>query len=84
MDCILKGETDVPLVIMGSAGCDTLFFSFMKEKDNCDQYVKQCTTKYNTTMGLIFSNYPHQKVSTLDCYWSDHDIIYTVIDDSNM
>ena len=90
MDCILKEKTDVPLVIMGDfnidtpVGGDTHIFSFMKKKYNCDQYVKQCTTKYNTTIDLVFSNYPHQEISILDCYWSDYDIIYTVTDDSNM
>ena len=67
MDCILKVKTNVPLVIMGDfnidtpVDSDTLFYSFMKKKDNCDQYVKQCTTKYNTTIDMVFSSYPHQE-----------------------
>ena len=65
-------------------GSDTPFCSLMKKKDNGDQYVKLYKTNYNTTIDFVFSNYPHQEVSTLECYWPDHNIIYTVIDDSNM
>ena len=65
MDCILKEKTDVSLIIMGyfnidmPVGSETPFCSFMKKKYNYDQYVKQCTTKYNTTIDLVFSNYLH-------------------------
>ena len=57
---MLKEKTNVSLAIVGDfnidtpVGSDTLFCSFMKKKYNCDQYVKQCTTKYNTTIDLVF------------------------------
>ena len=42
------------------------------------------TTKDQTTIDLLFSNHPHQTVSSIYCYWYDHNIIYTVINDQKM
>ena len=50
----------------------------MKTKYNCDQHVTQPTTDEQTTIDLIFSNYPHQRMGAIDCYWSDHKFLYTV------
>ena len=52
----------------------------MKSKYNLDQYMKEYTTKYQTTIDLLFSNYPHLTVLSVYSYWSDHYLIYGIID----
>ena len=64
-----------------SAKSNTPITKYMKTKYNFDQYVNEYTTKYQTMIDLLFSNHPHQTVSSIYCYWSDHNIIYTVIND---
>ena len=51
----------------------------MRKKYNFNQYVTEPTTNNQTTIDLLFSNYPHQNTSVIDCYWSDHILLYTVI-----
>ena len=51
----------------------------MRKKYNFNQYVTEPTTNNQTTIDLVFSNYPHQNTSVIDCYWSDHNLLYTVI-----
>ena len=51
----------------------------MRKKYNCNQYVIEPTTNNQTTIDLVLSNYPHQNASVIDCYWSDHNLLYTVI-----
>ena len=51
----------------------------MRKKYNFNQYVTEPTTNNQTTIDLVFSNYPHQNISVIDCYWSDHNLFYTVI-----
>ena len=46
---------------------------------NFNQYVTEPTTKNQTTIDLVFSNYPHQNTSVIDCYWSAQNLLYTVI-----
>ena len=89
MDFIMKERGNVPIIIVGDFNINTPennnthFCNYMKSNYNCYQYVKKYTTKFQTTIDLIFSNYPYQNVSTIDCYWSDHKMVYTVIDDSH-
>ena len=54
----------------------------MKSNYTCYQCVKEYTTK-NQTINLVFSNYPYQNVSKIDCYWFDHKMVSTDIDDSH-
>ena len=76
-----------PLIILGdfiidiSAKSNTPVTKYMKTKYNFDQYVNKYTTKYQTTIDLLFSNHPHQTVSSIYCFWSGHNIISTVIND---
>ena len=56
----------------------------MKVRHNCDQLVKGCTTNYQATIDLVFSNYKYQEVSTINSYWSDHYMVYTVIDNNDI
>ena len=56
----------------------------MKIRHNCDHRVKGCTTKYQTTIDLGFSNYKYQEVSTTNSYWSGYYMVYTVIDNSGI
>ena len=51
----------------------------MKINYNCNQYVKESTTKYDTTIDLVFSNLQSLTIETFDCYWSDHKMVYAVI-----
>ena len=51
----------------------------MKINYNCNQYVKESTTKYDTTIDLVFSNLQSLTIGTIDCYWSDHKMVYAVI-----
>ena len=89
MDLIMKESVNVPKIIVGHFNINTPennnapLCNYMKINYNCDQYVKEYTTKYQTTIDLVFSNYPYKNVSTIDCYWSDHKMVYTVIDDSH-
>ena len=52
----------------------------MKTKYSCDQHVTQPTTDEQTTIDLIFSNSSYQRTGAIDCYWSDHKLLYMVID----
>ena len=76
-----------PVIILGdfnidiSAKSNTPITKYMKTKYNFDQYVNEYTTNYQTTIDLLFSNHPHQTMYSIYCYWSDHNIIYTVIND---
>ena len=89
MDFIMKERGNVRIIIVGHCNINTpnnnntLLCNYMKSNYNCYQYVKQYTTKYQTIINLEFSNYPYQNVSTIDCYWSAHKMVYTVIDDSH-
>ena len=52
---------------------------YLQLLSTCQEY----TIKYQTTIDLVFSNYPYPNVSTIDCYWSDLKMVYTIIDDSH-
>ena len=51
----------------------------MRKKFNFNQYVTEPTTNNQTTIDLVLSNYPNQNTSVINCYWSDHNLLYTVI-----
>ena len=51
----------------------------MRKKYNLNQYVTEPTTNNQTTIDLVSSNYPHQNTFVTDFYWSDHNLLYTVI-----
>ena len=85
VDNMLSNANDQPIIMIGDFNIDlsvkrnTSFCKFMKSKYNLDQYMKQYTTKYQTTIDLLFSNYPHLNVSSVYSYWSDHYLIYGII-----
>ena len=84
----MKEKGNVPIIIVGDFNINTPektihLYVITWSNYNCYQYVMEYTTKYQTTIDLVFSNYPYQNVSTIDCYWSDHKRVYTVIDDSH-
>ena len=88
MDIIKQTTSQIPLAIIGDFNLDVThdsnksFCEVMKTKYNCDQHVTQPTADEQTTIDLIFSNYPHQRTGATDCYWSDHKLLYTVIEPS--
>ena len=86
VDNMLSNANDQPIIMIGDFNIDlsvkknTSFCKFMKSKYNLDQYMKQYTTKYQTTIDLLFSNYPHLNLSSVYSYWSDHYLIYGIIE----
>ena len=60
-------------------GRNRSFCDMMRKKYNFNQYVTEPTTNNQTTIDLVFSNYPHQNTSLIDCYCSDHNLLYIVI-----
>ena len=53
--------------------------NYMKAIYKCNQYVNKSTTKYDITINLVFSNLSNLTVDTIDCYWSDYKMVYTVM-----
>ena len=86
IELILKDHNELPLILIGDFNLDAanrankVFCDTMTTKYDCNQYVIQPTTDNGTTIDLIFSNYPHQNTFTIDCYWSDHNLLCTVVD----
>ena len=71
---------NVPVIIIGDFNIHTPkdntnpLCNYMKAVYKCNQYVNK-----STTMDLVFSNLSNLTVGTIDCYWSDHKMVYTVI-----
>ena len=86
MDIIIQNTSQLALVIIADFNLDVThnssksFCDVMKTKYSCDQHVPQSTTDEQTTIDLIFSNHSHQIPAAIVCYWSDHKLLYTVID----
>ena len=82
---ILIEYDNVPAIIIGDFNIPTPndntnpLCNYMKAIYKCNQYVNKSTTKYDTTINLVFSNLSNLTVSTINCYWSDHKMVYTVI-----
>ena len=82
---MLTGCKNVPVIIIGDFNINTLknnkipLSNYMKTNYNCNQYVKESATKYDTTIDLVFSNVQILTIGTIDCYWSDHTMVYAVI-----
>ena len=82
---MLTGCKNVPVIIIGDFNINTPMnnktplCNYMKTNYNCNQYVKESTTKYDTTIDLAFSNIQNLTIGTIDCYWSDHKMVYAVI-----
>ena len=53
------------------------FTETIKRKYKLSQMMSQFTTKYLTTIDLIFSNYEQQETTSIPVHWSDHNIIAT-------
>ena len=79
---------NVPVIIIGDFNIQTPkdntnpLCNYMKAVYKCNQYVNKSTTKYNMTINLVFSNLSNLTVGTIDCYWSDHKMVYTVMGNS--
>ena len=79
---MLTGCKNVPVIIIGDFNINTPrnnktpLCNYMKTKYNCNQYVKESTTKYDTTIDLAFSNIQNLTIGTIDCYLSDHKMVY--------
>ena len=60
VDNMLSNANDQPIIMIGDFNIDlsvkknTSFSKFMKSKYNLDQYMKEYTTKYQTTIDLFF------------------------------
>ena len=82
---MLTGCKNVIVIIIGDFNINTPrnnktpLCNYMKTNYNCNQYVKESTTKYDTTIDLVFSNVQNLTIETIDCYWSDHRMVYAVI-----
>lgn len=48
----------------------------MKEKFSCNQMMKKVTTKNNTQLDLVFTDFQDVQTEVLEAYWSDHNMIY--------
>ena len=76
---------NVPVIIMGDFNINTLrnnktsLCNYMKTNYNSNQYVKESTTKTDTTIDLVFSNVQNLTIGTIDCYWPDHKMVYAVM-----
>ena len=53
------------------------FIETIKKKYKLSQMMSQFTTKYLTTIDLIFSNHEQQQTTSIPVHWSDHNIIAT-------
>ena len=62
VDNMLPNANDEPIIMIGDFNIDlsvkknTSLSKFMKSKYNLDQYMKEYTTKCQTTIDLLFSN----------------------------
>lgn len=56
--------------------CHENFLKFMKEKFSCNQMMKKVTTKNNTQLDLVFTDFQDVQTEVLEAYWSDHNMIY--------
>ena len=86
MDIIMQNTSQLPLAIIGDFNLyvthnrNKSFCDVMKTKYSDNQHVTQPSTDEKTTIDLTFSNYSHQRTPAIDCYWLDHQLLYTVID----
>ena len=79
----LKQELDVhkPFILLGDFNFDLIngnipFQDFMMQTFRCSQHVKESTTDYGSLLDLIFSNITSFFTGIVECYWSDHKIVY--------
>lgn len=56
------------------------FLKFMKEKFSCYQVLNKMTTKYETLVDLVFTDFSNAQTEVLEAYWSDHNMIYCATD----
>ena len=73
-------------IIMGDFNLDVAnesngnFLKFMKEKFSCYQVLNKMTTKYETLVDLVFTDFSNAQTEVLEAYWSDHNMIYCATD----
>lgn len=73
------------LVILGDFNFDindghTNFLKFMHTTFVCSQLIEKVTTDYQTKLDLIFTNVTDSYSDVIEAYWSDHKMIYCVIE----
>lgn len=79
-------QNNAKTVIMGdfnldlTSKCHEKFLKFMKEKFSCNQMMKKVTTKNNTQLYLVFTDFQNVQTEVLEAYWSDHNMIYCATD----
>lgn len=79
-------QNNAKTVIMGdfnldlTSKCHENFLKFMKEKFSCNQMMKKVTTKNNTQLDLVFTDFQDVQTEVLEAYWSDHNMIYCATD----
>ena len=70
-----------PLLIMGDFNFDIFkqnasLLQFMNEMFSCRQLVQKSTTDYGSCLDLMFSNCQNMYSDVIECYWSDHKLVY--------
>ena len=72
------------LVIIGDfnfdicSGQNPQFLNFVTSSFKVTQIVKEITSNYNSTLDLIFTNMSYLHTDVIECYWSDHKLVYAV------
>ena len=79
----LKQELDLhkPFMVLGDFNFDLTngnvpFQEFMVQTFRCTQHVQESTTDYGSLLDLIFSNIENVFTGIVECYWSDHKIVF--------
>ena len=79
----LKKELDVhkPFMVLGDFNFDLTngnvpFQEFMVQTFRCTQHVQESTTDYGSLLDLVFSNIGNVFTGIVECYWSDHKIVF--------
>ena len=86
MDDILRGNNSGHIIILGDFNTDVsvktnvTFCNYLKVRHNCDQLVTGCTTKYQTTIALVFQTtnikrFPQLTLTDLIITWCIHLLI---------
>ncbi len=73
---VIMGDFNLDL----NTGQNADFLNFLKEKFGCNQVINKVTTKSNTQLDLIFTNFTNIQTDVLQAYWSDHNMVYCAAD----
>lgn len=52
----------------------------MQTTFNVEQIVSDVTTDYHSALDLVFTNRQYTHTGIIECFWSDHKLVYVSID----